>query len=100
MQLLQFGIVVSSYTFVKIRIFGYSQTLKNILIAPLDWGLGHTTRCVPLIRHIQSLGHRVICSAGNEWQRSFIRATFKDIRYDPAWKGIMLRILNGTNGGR
>jgi uncharacterized protein (TIGR00661 family) len=30
---------------------------KRILIAPLDWGLGHATRCIPLIRHIEALGH-------------------------------------------
>lgn len=51
---------------------------KNILIAPLDWGLGHTTRCVPLIRYIQGLGHKVFV-AGNEWQRSFIREIFDHI---------------------
>jgi len=51
---------------------------KNILIAPLDWGLGHTTRCVPLIRYIRAQGHRAIV-AGNEWQRTFIRHTFPDI---------------------
>jgi hypothetical protein len=26
---------------------------KKILIAPLDWGLGHATRCVPLIRTLK-----------------------------------------------
>ena len=51
---------------------------KNILIAPLDWGLGHTTRCVPLIGYLNSLGHRVFV-AGNEWQKSFMRATFGHI---------------------
>ncbi|MEW6468063.1 MAG: glycosyltransferase family protein [Bacteroidota bacterium] len=25
---------------------------KRILIAPLDWGLGHAARCIPLIRHL------------------------------------------------
>ncbi|SEI41729.1 UDP-N-acetylglucosamine:LPS N-acetylglucosamine transferase [Dyadobacter koreensis] len=24
----------------------------NILLAPLDWGLGHATRCIPLIRYL------------------------------------------------
>ena len=47
---------------------------KNILIAPLDWGLGHTTRCIPLIRHIQQLGHNPIV-AGNASQRAFIQQT-------------------------
>jgi len=31
----------------------------HILISPLDWGLGHASRCIPLIRHLTSLGHRV-----------------------------------------
>jgi len=26
--------------------------MKRILIAPLDWGLGHATRCVPIIREL------------------------------------------------
>ncbi len=38
---------------------------KRILIAPLDWGLGHATRCIPVIRNLQSQGHEVIlASAG------------------------------------
>jgi len=48
---------------------------KHILIAPLDWGLGHTTRCVPLISYIQSLGHNVTV-AGNASQRAYIEETF------------------------
>ena len=28
-------------------------TNKTILIAPLDWGFGHATRCVPIIRELQ-----------------------------------------------
>lgn len=35
----------------------------TILIAPLDWGLGHATRCIPLIRNYISEGHRVILAA-------------------------------------
>ena len=26
---------------------------KNILIAPLNWGLGHATRCIPIIKALQ-----------------------------------------------
>jgi UDP:flavonoid glycosyltransferase YjiC (YdhE family) len=36
---------------------------KRILIAPLDWGLGHATRCIPLIRHILALGHVPVIAA-------------------------------------
>ena len=52
-----------------------TQTPKRILIAPLDWGLGHTTRCVPLIRYILSLGHIPVVAC-NATQRSFIEETF------------------------
>ncbi len=48
---------------------------KHILVAPLDWGLGHTTRCVPLISHILTLGH-IPVFAGNDAQRSFIQEIF------------------------
>ena len=27
----------------------------KVLVAPLDWGLGHATRCVPLVRHMLQL---------------------------------------------
>lgn len=30
---------------------------KNILVAPLNWGLGHATRCIPIIRALQENGH-------------------------------------------
>ena len=32
---------------------------KSVLIAPLDWGLGHATRCIPIIAALQALGYRV-----------------------------------------
>lgn len=55
-----------------------SANCKTILIAPLDWGLGHTTRCVPLIAYMQQQAHH-ITFAGNEWQRAFINNTFPGI---------------------
>ncbi|MCC6187231.1 MAG: glycosyl transferase family 28 [Chitinophagaceae bacterium] len=50
----------------------------RILIAPLDWGLGHVTRCVPIITHIQEAQHKVIF-AGNNVQQAFIKNTFPNI---------------------
>ncbi|HXS37803.1 MAG TPA: glycosyltransferase, partial [Flavipsychrobacter sp.] len=55
-----------------------TEKCEKILIAPLDWGLGHTARCVPVIRYLRSLGHHVTF-AGNEWQTHFISETFGDI---------------------
>jgi UDP:flavonoid glycosyltransferase YjiC (YdhE family) len=54
------------------------NNFKQILISPLDWGLGHTTRCVPIIAYLQQLGHHVVF-AGNDWQRSFITESFPGI---------------------
>ncbi len=55
-----------------------TQTPKHILIAPLDWGLGHTTRCVSIIRYLQSLGHVPVIACSSS-QRSFIEETFSGI---------------------
>jgi uncharacterized protein (TIGR00661 family) len=40
-----------------------NQAQKTILTAPLDWGLGHATRCIPIIRELNELGHNVIIAA-------------------------------------
>jgi uncharacterized protein (TIGR00661 family) len=29
------------------------NSTKNILVAPLNWGLGHATRCIPIIRELE-----------------------------------------------
>ena len=36
------------------------MTGKKILIAPLDWGLGHATRCIPIIKHLLEQGNEII----------------------------------------
>jgi uncharacterized protein (TIGR00661 family) len=36
---------------------------KRVLIAPLDWGLGHTTRCVPIITALLAKGFEVFIGA-------------------------------------
>lgn len=37
-----------------------TSTSSTILIAPLDWGLGHATRCIPIIRSLTEIGYRVV----------------------------------------
>jgi hypothetical protein len=32
------------------------NSVKNILVAPLNWGLGHATRCIPIIRELEKNG--------------------------------------------
>lgn len=36
-----------------------------ILVAPLDWGLGHATRCIPIIKHFLQSDFQVIIAASN-----------------------------------
>lgn len=36
------------------------QKNRRILLAPLDWGLGHATRCIPIVRSLQENGHEVV----------------------------------------
>jgi spore coat polysaccharide biosynthesis predicted glycosyltransferase SpsG len=39
---------------------------KNILICPLEWGLGHAGRMVPLAKRLQQLDHNIIFGSGEE----------------------------------
>ncbi len=39
------------------------QGNAHILIAPLDWGLGHATRCIPIIKFLTSKGFPVVVAA-------------------------------------
>lgn len=41
------------------------KTKKRILVCPLDWGLGHATRCIPVIRELQKQGAEVVIAADN-----------------------------------
>ncbi|MEC9209038.1 MAG: glycosyltransferase [Bacteroidota bacterium] len=39
------------------------KTKKRILIAPLDWGIGHATRCIPIINALINHNYEVIIAA-------------------------------------
>jgi uncharacterized protein (TIGR00661 family) len=39
---------------------------KRIFIAPLNWGLGHATRCIPIIHRLNELGNEVIIGADGD----------------------------------
>ena len=36
---------------------------KRILVAPLDWGIGHATRCIPIINALINHNYEVILAA-------------------------------------
>ena len=41
----------------------HNNLKNNILIAPLNWGLGHATRCIPIIRALLDLGFNPIIAS-------------------------------------
>lgn len=52
---------------------------KNILVAPLNWGLGHATRCIPIIKALQQNGfHPIIASDGSAL--AVLKKEFPEIR--------------------
>lgn len=51
---------------------------KRILIAPLDWGLGHATRCIPIIRHLVDTGHQPIIAASGR-PLALLKAEFPNV---------------------
>ena len=52
----------------------------KVLVCPLNWGLGHATRCIPIIRQLLAEGHEpVIVSDG--FPLACIRMQFPELRY-------------------
>ena len=41
---------------------------KKVLLAPLDWGLGHAARCVPLIKQLLQQQNSLVIACTNEQQ--------------------------------
>lgn len=54
------------------------QKHETILFCPLNWGLGHATRIVPLIKQSVAEGHNVIIGA-NGVSLSFLQQEFSEI---------------------
>lgn len=42
---------------------------KKILISPLDWGLGHATRCIPIINFLVQANYEVIIASSGSSQK-------------------------------
>ena len=53
---------------------------KRILVAPLDWGLGHATRCVPLIERLLRFGAIPILGA-DKGPLAVLSAEFPSLEY-------------------
>ncbi len=53
---------------------------KKILVAPLDWGIGHAARCVPIIRLLQEKDIDVIIAASGR-PASFLKSEFPTLEH-------------------
>ena len=40
--------------------------MKRVLITPMDWGLGHATRCIPIAREFEARGCEVLIAGSGE----------------------------------
>ena len=54
---------------------------QKVLLSALDWGMGHTTRCVSIIRNLFENGNQVIF-AGNKKQCNFLEKEFPALRFE------------------
>ncbi len=61
--------------FDKININSY---VKRVLVAPLDWGLGHATRCIPIIYALQEQNFEVIIAADGA-VKNLLKTEFPDV---------------------
>ena len=52
---------------------------KRILVSPLDWGLGHATRCIPIIQSLLDQGHDVML-AGNGPSIRLLEKEFPELK--------------------
>ncbi len=57
-------------------------TGKKLLVAPLDWGLGHATRCVPVIKGLVN-NNCEVWLAGEGAQEKLLREEFPTLHFLP-----------------
>ncbi len=54
--------------------------IPTILIAPLDWGLGHATRCIPLISAFLNIKCNVVIAC-NDVQKQLLQQEFASVHF-------------------
>ncbi|MEO5891711.1 MAG: glycosyltransferase [Ferruginibacter sp.] len=68
---------------------------NNVLVVPLDWGLGHATRCIPLIRQFIANGCNVIIAAENA-TKSLLQHEFQQLTFIP-FRGYRIGYSRNSN---
>lgn len=63
--------------------YSFSRLKKrpNILICPLDWGIGHATRCIPIINELIQQNSNVIIGADNQ-PLELLKQEFPDLQFE------------------
>jgi len=79
---------------------------KRILVAPLNWGLGHASRCIPIIRSLTARGADVVLAADGR-PYDFLKNEFPglelhrlpdiDIRYSENSSMLLSMLLQGPH---
>jgi UDP-N-acetylglucosamine transferase subunit ALG13 len=78
----------------KFNYLSFIENKKIILVCPLDWGLGHASRCVPIIKQFLKDGHEVIIGADKN-PLAFLQQEF------PALKTVIIpgyEVTYGSSG--
>ena len=71
---------------------------KKLLVSPLDWGLGHATRCVPVIRDLIN-NHCEVWLAGEGVQEKLLRKEFPSLHFLPL-KGYRIKYAKAGLTGK
>ncbi|MBQ8721368.1 MAG: glycosyltransferase [Paludibacteraceae bacterium] len=68
---------------------------SRVLVAPLNWGLGHATRCVPIIKELIEQGHEVVIAADG-YPLRFLRREFPHLEW-VEFEGLKVRYADGQS---
>ena len=68
---------------------------SRVLVAPLNWGLGHATRCVPIIRGLLAEGYEVVIAADG-YPLKFLRREFPHLEW-VEFEGLKVRYADGQS---
>lgn len=72
------------------------MSVRRVLIAPLNWGLGHATRCIPIVQQLLDLGHQPILASdglsGHVLQEAFPELPYLEL---PSYQIVYPRVFRG-----
>ena len=73
----------------------FNSQLSRVLVAPLNWGLGHATRCVPIIKGLLADGYKVVIAADG-YPLRFLRREFPHLEW-VEFEGLKVRYADGES---